>query len=135
MPAELTVLALSGVLLLVHIFAAIHVKTKQYGVDWNMGARDEDTRGDLPPLNPLAGRLERARDNYLETLPLAIIALGGVVLAGKASELTAIAAWVWLGARVVYLPLYGAGVPKVRTYVWGVALLALLYVLGVLLLG
>ena len=131
MPAELTVLALSGLLLLAHIFAAIHVKTKQYGVDWNMGARDED----LPPLNPLAARLERARDNYLETLPLAIIALGGVVLAGKASELTAIAAWVWLGARVVYLPLYGAGVPKVRTYVWGAALLALITVLGVLLLG
>ena len=56
MPAELTVLALSGLLLLAHIFAAIHVKTKQYGVDWNMGARDED----LPPLNPLAARLERA---------------------------------------------------------------------------
>lgn len=131
MPAELTVLALSGVLLLAHVFAAIHVKTRQYGVDWNMGARDED----LPPLNPFAARLERARDNFLETLPLAIIALGGVVVAGKASELTAMAAWVWLGARVVYLPLYGAGVPKVRTYVWAIALLALLYVLGVLLLG
>ncbi len=131
MPAELIVLALSGLLLLVHVFAAIHVKTKQYGVDWNMGARDEE----LPSPGPLAARLERARDNFLETLPLAIIALGGVVVAGKASELTAIAGWVWLGARVAYLPLYAAGVPKVRTYVWAVALLALLYVLSVLLLG
>ena len=131
MTAELTVLALSGVLLLVHVFAATHYKTKQYGVDWNMGARDEDTE----PLNDIAGRLDRARGNFLETLPLAIIALGGVVVAGKASDLTAIAAWVWLAARVIYLPLYSTGVPKLRTYVWGVGLLALLFVLGVLLLG
>lgn len=130
MQTEITVLALSGILLLVHVFAAIHYKTKQYGKDWNMGARDED----LPPLNDIAGRLDRARGNFLETLPLAIIGLFGVVLAGKATELTAIAAWVWLGARVVYLPLYWAGVPKVRTLVWGVALLALLYILGVLIL-
>lgn len=130
MQTEITVLALSGVLLLVHVFAAIHYKTKQYGKDWNMGARDED----LPPLNDIAGRLDRARGNFLETLPLAIIGLFGVVLAGKATELTAIAAWVWLGARVIYLPLYWAGVPKVRTLVWGVALLALLYILGVLIL-
>lgn len=131
MPQELTVLGLAAVLLLVHVFAAIRLKTAQYGVDWNMGARDEH----LPPLNDVAARLERARDNFLETLPVAIIALGGVVLADKASDLTAIAAWVWLGARVIYLPLYWAGVPKVRTYVWAIALLALLYVLGVLLIA
>lgn len=131
MTSEMTVLALAGLLLLVHVFSATHYKTKQYGLDWNMGARDENTE----PLNDFAGRLDRARGNFLETLPLAIIALGGVVVAGKATDLTAIAAWVWLGARVVYLPLYWAGVPKVRTYVWAVSLLALLYVLGVLLLG
>lgn len=131
MPTELTVLALSGLLLLIHIFAAAHFKTKQYGVDWNMGARDEA----LPPLNDVAGRLERASANFRETLPLAIIALGGVVLADKASELTALAAWIWLGARLIYLPLYWAGTPKVRTLVWGAGLVALLYVLGVLLVG
>ncbi|WP_434781442.1 MAPEG family protein [Aurantiacibacter hainanensis] len=131
MTSEITVLALAGLLLLVHVFSATHYKTKQYGLDWNMGARDEDTE----PLNDIAGRLDRARGNFLETLPLAIIALGGVVVAGKATDLTAIAAWVWLGARLVYLPLYWAGVPKVRTYVWALSLLALLYVLGVLLLG
>ncbi len=131
MTAELIVLALSGVLLLVHVFAATHYKTKQYGVEWNMGARDENTE----PLNDIAGRLDRARGNFLETLPLAIIALLGVVVAGKASDLTAIAAWVWLAARLIYLPLYWAGIPKIRTYVWAAGLLALLFVLGVLLIG
>lgn len=131
MPQELTILALAAMLALAHIMIAINLKTKQYGTAWNMGARDEA----LPPLNPVAGRMERARNNYLETLPIAVIALFGVVLAGKANELSAIAGWVWLGARVVYLPLYWAGVPKVRTLVWLVATLALLVVLGVLLFG
>jgi uncharacterized MAPEG superfamily protein len=131
MQQELTILALAAVLALAHIMIAINLKTKQYGTAWNMGARDEA----LPPLNAVAARLERARNNYLETLPVAVIALFGVVLAGKASEVTAIAGWVWLGARVVYLPLYWAGVPKVRTYVWLVATLALLVLLGVLLFG
>ncbi|MDE1467558.1 MAPEG family protein [Aurantiacibacter sp. D1-12] len=131
MAPEITVLALAGVLLVVHVFVAVHFKTKQYGKDWNMGARDAD----MPPLNDLAARLERARDNFIETLPLAIIALFGVVLAEKANEWTALAGWVWLGARAIYLPLYWAGVPKVRTIVWGAGLVALLYVLGVLLLG
>lgn len=131
MPQELTILALGAVLALVHIMVAINLKTKQYGTAWNMGARDET----LPPLNAVAARLERARNNYLETLPIAVIALFGVVLAGKTSNVTAIAGWVWLGARVVYLPLYWTGVPKVRTLVWLVATLALLVVLGVLLLG
>ncbi|GAA0271374.1 MAPEG family protein [Alteraurantiacibacter aestuarii] len=131
MPAELTVLALSTLLALAHIMIAIRYKTQQYGTGWNMGARDED----LPPLNDIAGRLDRARGNFLETYPIAIALLLGVFVAGKADGLTAIAAWVWLGARVIYLPLYWAGIPVVRTLVWGVSLLALVVLIGVLLLG
>jgi len=114
MPVELTILAWSCVLLLVHIFAAAHVRTKQYGTKWNVGARDET----LPPLDPLGGRLIRAQANFLETYPIAIIVLLGVVVAGRTSEWTAIGGWLWLGARIVYLPLYGFGVPVVRTFVF-----------------
>jgi uncharacterized MAPEG superfamily protein len=128
---ELTILALGAVLLLVHIFAAAHAKTKQYGVAWNMGARDED----LPPLNPLAGRLVRAQANFQETFPIAIIALAGVVIAGKTSEWTAIGGWVWLAARAVYLPLYVMGTPKIRTLVFLVSVAGLLTVLWPLLLS
>jgi uncharacterized MAPEG superfamily protein len=129
MPVEIKILGFAAILLLAHIWLAIRFKTRQYGTDWNMSARD----GPMPPLNPVAARLERARDNYLETLPVAIIALMGVVVAGKTSPVTEIAGWAWLGARVVYLPLYGFGVPKVRTLVWGVALAALVVLLWELL--
>ena len=131
MPTELTILAWGAVLLFVHIFAAVQAKTRQYGTTWNMGARDEE----VPPPAPVVGRLERARDNFLETLPIAIIALLGVVVAGKTSATTALGGWVWLGARVVYLPLYGAGVPKVRTLVWMVSILGLILAIKPLLVG
>lgn len=131
MPTELLVLALGAVLLLVHIMIAGRYRTRQYGTAWNMGARDEK----MPPLDPVPARLLRAQANYQETFPIAVVALLGVVLADKTSEWTAVAAWTWLGARVVYLPLYWTGVPKVRTAVWAVATLAILTVLGVLLLG
>lgn len=131
MAEEIRILAWAAVLLLVHILAAIHFKTKQYGVAWNMGARDET----MPPLNPLAARLERARNNFLETLPIAIIALMGVVIAGRADVQTALGGWLWLGARAVYLVIYAAGIPKLRTLVFGVSMLGLAKVLAPLLLG
>ncbi len=131
MTTELLVLALGAILLLVHVLLAGHYRTRQYGTAWNMGARDES----MPPLDPVPARLLRAQANYLETFPVAIVALLGVVLAGKTSDLTAAAAWIWLAARVVYLPLYGAGVPKWRTLVWAVGTLAIVVVLGVLLVG
>lgn len=129
MPVELTIIAWGMILLLVHIFAAAHVKTKQYGAKWNMGARDES----LPPLNPIAGRLARAQANFMETLPIAIVALIGVVVAGRTSEWTALGGWIWLAARVVYLPLYAVGVPVVRTIIFMASLVGLLMVLGPLL--
>ncbi|WP_066553588.1 MAPEG family protein [Croceicoccus bisphenolivorans] len=121
MAVEIRILLYAAILLLVHVFAEVHFKTKQYGTKWNMGARDED----LPPLNPVAGRLGRAKANYLETLPVAIIVLFGVVVAGRTSEMTALGGWLWLGARIVYLPLYWAGVPMVRTLVFLVSIIGL----------
>ena len=129
MAVELTILAWAMVLLLVHIFAAAHFKTKQYGPRWNMGARDEK----LPPLHPLAGRLTRAQANFQETLPIAIVALIGVVLADRTSDMTALGAWIWLGARLAYLPVYALGIPMIRTLIFLVSLIGLGMVLWPLL--
>ena len=131
MPTEIKILAWGALLLIVHIFAAVHLKTRQYGVTWNMGARDDA----VPPLNPLAGRLQRAEANYLETLPIAIVALLGVVVANRTSGSTALGGWIWLGARVAYLPLYAAGVPVIRTLAFAVSIGGLAMVLKPLLIG
>jgi uncharacterized MAPEG superfamily protein len=131
MAVELKILALGAVLLFIHIFIATRFKTAQYGRKWNVGARDEA----LPPPNPMAGRLMRAQANFEETLPIAIIALLGVVIAGRTSQWTAIGGWTWLGARLIYLPIYAAGIPVVRTIVWAVALIGLGMVIKPLLVG
>jgi uncharacterized MAPEG superfamily protein len=131
MAVELKILAFGAIVLLAHIFAAVHLKTRQYGAKWNTGARDET----MPALNPVAGRLARAQANFLETFPIAIVALIGVVVAGRTSQWTALGGWIWLGARIIYLPLYAAGVPKVRTLVWAIGLAGLGIVLWPLLFG
>ena len=131
MPVELRIAAFGGLLLFVHIFVATRFKTAQYGRKWNISARDEA----LLPLEPVAGRLVRAEANFLETFPIAIVALLGVVIAERTSEWTAIGGWIWLGARVVYLPLYWAGVPGVRTLVWTISMVGLAIVIWPLLAG
>lgn len=130
MHTEILIAAWGAVLLLVHVFAAGHVKTKQYGASWNVGARDEE----LPPPNPVVGRAMRAQANYLETFPVAIVALFGVVLAGRTSDVTALGGWIWLGARVAYLPVYWAGIRGVRTAIFLVSMIGLIMVLWPLLL-
>jgi uncharacterized MAPEG superfamily protein len=130
MPTELKILAWGALLLFVYIFAAIRAKTAQYGRKWNVGARDEE----LPPPNAVTGRLMRAQANFQETFPIAIVALLGVVIAGRTSEWTAIGGWIWLGARVIYLPLYAIGVRLVRTLAFTVSIIGLALVLRPLLL-
>lgn len=121
MTTELAVLAWGCVLAIVHVLAPIQVKTRQYGREWNMGARDET----LPPAVPLAGRLERAQANFYETFPIAAAAILIDTLLALTDRWTAIGALVWLGARIVYLPLYASGVPKVRTLVWLVSMVGI----------
>ena len=131
MAVELKILALGALLLFVYIFTATRFKTAQYGRKWNVGARDEA----LPEPSAITGRTMRAQANFEETFPIAIIALLGVVIADRTSELTALGGWIWLGARVVYLPLYLAGIRVIRTIVWTVSMVGLFMVLWPLLAG
>lgn len=125
MTPELLMLALSVVLGFVHIVASAVATTHQYGPKWNLGARDEH----VPPLDPVAGRLRRALHNFLETFPLFAAA---VLMADATNRHGALAVWgsqIYFYARVLYLPLYAAGVPVVRTVVWGAATAGILMIL------
>ncbi|MFL6858577.1 MAG: MAPEG family protein [Allosphingosinicella sp.] len=125
MNIELTILAWGCLLAIVHVFAATRAKTAQYGTKWNTGARDEE----LPPLNPVAGRLARAQANFYETFPLYAAAALIVTLAQLTNRWTAIGAMLWIGARIVYLPVYWLGIPYLRTAVWVVSLVGIVMVL------
>ena len=125
MTIELSVLAWGCVLAIVHIFVAVRFKTRQYGSKWNMGARDED----LPPPQPIVGRLARAQANFFETFPILAAAILVVSAADLESHVTQIGAILWLAARVLYLPLYAAGVPVVRTFVFLASVVGIVMVL------
>lgn len=131
MTTELAVLAWGCILGLVHIFAAVQAKTRQYGAAWNMGARDED----VPPPAPIVGRLMRAQANFFETFPILVAAVLIDAAANLFDRWTAIGAAVWLVARLIYLPLYALGVPKVRTFVWMASLVGLIMLLWPALTG
>ena len=131
MPVEIRIAAYGALLLFVHIFIATRYKTAQYGRAWNIGARDEE----LPPANVMTGRTARAQANYAETFPIAIVALLGVVIAERTSSMTALGGWIWLGARLIYLPLYMSGIKVVRTLVYTISLVGLAMVIWPLLAG
>jgi uncharacterized MAPEG superfamily protein len=131
MKIEFIMLGATILLALVNILWAGNVRTKQYGTEWNMGARDDT----MPPLNPLAGRLLRAQGNLYETLPLFIAALLGAAFLDRLGWKTEVGASLYFVGRLIYLPLYAAGVPKVRTLVWGVAMIGLLLCWWALMFG
>jgi len=123
------VLTWSVILGFVHVVASSHAKGLQRGYRWAAGARDEP----LPPLKGVAGRLERALGNYLETFPLFLALVLTAELAGVHNRLTEWGSFLYLGARVAYLPLYALGVRLVRSLVWNVAAVGmLLFVIALL---
>jgi uncharacterized MAPEG superfamily protein len=125
MTPELLMLALSVVLGFVHIIVSDIATTHQYGTKWNLSARDAP----MPPLQVIAGRLQRALHNFLETFPLFAAA---VLIADATNRHGPMAVWgsqIYFYARVLYLPIYAAGVSVVRTVVWTVATLGIVMVL------
>jgi len=126
MTTEHTMLALAAVLGLFQLMIAARTGNSQRGLKWNVGARDQPA----PPVSAVAGRLERAFRNFMETFAFFAIAVLLLGLNGRHGWATVWGSEIYLAARIVYLPLYGFGVPAVRTLVWLVALLAiiLLYV-------
>jgi uncharacterized MAPEG superfamily protein len=125
MTDELSALAWGCIWGIVHIFVAVRFKTRQYGTKWNVGARDEA----LPTLDPVAGRLARAQANFFETFPIFAAAVLIVAAADLEGRWTAVGAWLWLAARIVYLPLYAFGVPVARTLAFLVSLVGIALVL------
>ncbi|MBB5700536.1 putative MAPEG superfamily protein [Ochrobactrum daejeonense] len=126
----LPVIGWSVVLLVVHILLQGMTATRELGTAWNAGPRDEG----LKPTARIAGRAERASANFRETYP-AFVALALVlVLKGDASGWGLGGAWLWFGCRILYIPLYLAGIAYVRSLAWvgSLAGLALMFLAAVL---
>jgi uncharacterized MAPEG superfamily protein len=125
MTPELLMLALSVMLGFVHVIASAIATTREYGLKWNMSARDAP----MPPLGRIAGRLQRAQHNFLETFPFFAVAVLIADATNRHSALTVGGSQIYLFARALYLPIYGLGIPVVRSLVWIAASLGIVMVL------
>jgi uncharacterized MAPEG superfamily protein len=130
MTTELTLLGWSLVLALVHVLLPAMLRTGETGVAYNASARDTDG----PPVGVVTGRLMRAQKNLFETLPVFAAALLIAHVAGRTGTLTWWGAMLYFWARVVYLPLYGLGIPYLRSLVWLVSLAGVILILVAILL-
>lgn len=131
MTVELRMLALSVVLGIVQIVAASHAASLQRGYRWTASPRD----GEVGPLRGAAGRLDRALRNFAETFPLFAAAVLVAHVSDTHGALTEWGARLYFWARVVYVPLYAAGVPLIRSLVWNVATVGILLLVAALFLG
>jgi uncharacterized MAPEG superfamily protein len=102
-----------------------HAASLQRGYVWTASSRDEA----VPPLTGVAGRLERALQNFVETFPLFAAAVLTAHVAATHGWMTEWGVQLYFWARVAYLALYAAGVFLLRSLVWNVAALGIVLVL------
>ncbi len=119
MTTEITVLTLAGLLQVVQFI--LYSVSANLAVDRRqaLGPRDEAIA-----LPRRTARLQRALNNHFEGLIMFTLAVVVVTLADKATGLTATCAWLYLGARILYVPAYWLGLVPWRSVIWMVGFLA-----------
>ena len=121
MTPELTALALAALLQAAQFIAFAIPANREIGPGYTMSARDR------PPSRAMSQRtlrLQRALNNHVEWLLFFTVAVVVVTLSDQASSFTALCAWVYLGARVLYVPAYAFGWRPGRSIIWAVGFTA-----------
>ncbi|MFG6594939.1 MAPEG family protein [Sulfitobacter sp. 1A13368] len=115
MSAELTVLTLAALLQGLQFVLYAVPANRELGPGYTMSARDrEPSRA----MSDRTARLGRALDNHFEGLILFGIAVGVVQMSGQNTAFTAACAWVYLIARLLYIPAYALGLRPHRSFIW-----------------
>ena len=126
MTPELTALALAALLQVFQIVLFATPANLELGVGYTSSPRDK------PPSKPLSlrtARLQRAVNNHFEALILFTIAVLVVTLSNQSTATTQTAAYIYLAARVLYIPAYAFGLSPWRSAIWSVGLVATLTML------
>jgi len=119
MTTELTVLTLAALLQILQFCAYSFTANQQVSRKTALGPRDEPVT-----LTGTAGRLKRAMENHFEGLVLFTIACLVVTLGDQSTTTTQTCAWIYLGARIAYVPAYALGLSPWRSVIWFIGLLA-----------
>jgi uncharacterized MAPEG superfamily protein len=120
MKPELVMLLWAVALTFAQVLIATIGAMLQVGLPALAGNREK-----MPEITGWAGRAERAHRNMLENLPLFAALVLIVLLAGKANATTLLGAQLFVWARIVYVAVYIAGLPWLRTVVWFASIVGL----------
>jgi len=120
MKPELTWLVWAVVLTFAQALIAVQGAMMQVGLPALAGNREQ-----LPEIAGWAGRAARAHRNMLESLILFAALVLVAVVADRTNAMTLLGAQLFFWARLVYVPVYIAGIPWLRTGVWTVAVIGL----------
>ena len=123
---EIQMLCWSVVLGLVQLMIATSLALKDQGVTYNVSPRESAA----PPVTRLTGRLQRAFGNFRETFVYFAVAVLVVTALGKNNPHSALGAQIYFWSRLIYIPVYAAGLPVVRTLIWGASIVGLVMMLG-----
>lgn len=121
MTQTLIPLALAGLLHFVQFAVASVMANLDLGSDYTSGSRDTP-----PPreMRPVTARMMRAYSNHMEMFPFFAAAVLLITVTAQETTVTAAAAWVYLAARVLYVPAYAFGWNPWRSLVWMIAMVA-----------
>lgn len=121
MTPELTVLTLAALLQVLQFVIYAVPANLELGTGYTMSARDREPSREM---SEKTARLARAMTNHFEGLILFGIAVGVIQMSGQNTGFTAACAWVYLAARVIYIPAYAFGWNPGRSLVWGAGFFA-----------
>ncbi len=130
MTTEMLVLILAALLQMVQMVIPGYFMTRTpEGRAWNASPRDTEREP-----GPIEGRASRAFENHDRNLLLFAIAALAITVNGEGTWWTGLLAWVYLLARIAYVPAYIQGWVPWRSTIWvtgyaatGLMLLAALF--------
>ncbi|MCK8483654.1 MAPEG family protein [Aliiroseovarius sp. S2029] len=119
MTPELTILALAALFQVVQFCIYSVLAQMQVGSKYAASPRDRPRE-----LTGKAGRAQRALNNHFEGLILFTAAVVVVTVSGQSTATTQTCAYVYLAARLLYLPAYLFGWSPWRSLIWFVGFVA-----------
>lgn len=126
MTTELTVLALAGLLQAVQYVLMSVPANLELGPGKTLSPRDRSQFGGFleDQLSTRTARIYRALNNHFEALVLFTLAVMVITISDQSSVFTAACAWVYLGARIAYVPAYAFGLSPWRSVIWMIGFVA-----------
>ena len=119
----LTLVVYMAVLTWLAVLFASQLRSKTWTIQGLMLAMSN--RDQMPEATPLAGRADRAAhntvDNFLLFAALALVAH----VSGTASPRVLLGAEIFFWSRLLYIPVYYAGIMYLRTAIWTISIVGL----------